>query len=349
MRAIGKFIQKLLTIIVILLILFTIGIFVYPQIADKTELDDKAVNFLAMQADKLVEETADGSNEGTEVGAIEESEDGEEEEAIFESEMITVSRPNDEVSIEEALKDDSRTQSWSAEEKEELKKVYGTILNWMGLGTHNLLFYEMKDVGGKEYYTFQVVDDFGDAFERLMYFDNDIKEVYWHDANGNLSVANSNDCIYSGKVQGQENVTYDSSDWKKVLDEYLKTMFDEQDRDKASTYVDNSCYYLASLSENNRKRFIEATDELQEEIITLSETYEEKKKSKTIDDYKWSYEILDTEEYVDEYDLDWVDVYIAFNLDVEQHDQTELMGEYYVVRLRDYAYGWRVASMSEDF
>lgn len=347
MRAIGKFIQKILTIIVILLILFTIGIFVYPQVADKTELDDKTVSFLAEQADKLVEETADGSDGEIEVGGTEVSEN--EEGNPSESEMITVSRPNDEASIEEAVKDDSRTQSWSAEEKEELKKVYGTILNWMGLGTHNLLFYEMKDVGGKEYYTFQVVDDFGDAFERLMYFDNDIKEVYWHDNNGNLSVANSNDCIYSGKVQGQENVSYDSSDWKKVLDEYLKVMFDEQDRDKASTYVDNSCYYLAALSENNRKRFIEATEELQEEIITLSETYEEKKKSKTIDDYKWSYEILDTEEYVDEYDLDWVDVYIAFNLDVEQHDQTELMGEYYVIRLRDYVYGWRVASMSEDF
>ena len=347
MRAIEKFIQKILTIIVILLILFTIGIFVYPQVADKTELDDKTVSFLAEQADKLVEETADGSDGEIEVGGTEVSEN--EEGNPSESEMITVSRPNDEASIEEAVKDDSRTQSWSAEEKEELKKVYGTILNWMGLGTHNLLFYEMKDVGGKEYYTFQVVDDFGDAFERLMYFDNDIKEVYWHDNNGNLSVANSNDCIYSGKVQGQENVSYDSSDWKKVLDEYLKVMFDEQDRDKASTYVDNSCYYLAALSENNRKRFIEATEELQEEIIALSEAYEEKKKSKTIDDYKWSYEILDTEEYVDEYDLDWVDVYIAFNLDVEQHDQTELMGEYYVIRLRDYVYGWRVASMSEDF
>lgn len=353
MKTIGKVIQKILTIIVILLILFTIGIFVYPQFADKTELDDKAVSFLAKQADKLVEETTEAYGEGEDVGAENDSEGGNAEDVLdgqeIEDEVINVSRPNDEASIEEAVKDDSRTQSWSQEEKEELKKVYGTILNWMGLGTHNLLFYEMKDVGGKEYYTFQVVDDFGDAFERLMYFDNDIKEVYWHDANGNLSVANSNDCIYSGKVQGQENVTYDSSDWKKVLDEYLKAMFDEQDREKADTYVDNSCYYLAALSENNRKRFIEATDELQEEIIVLSETYEEKKKSKTIDDYKWSYEILDTEEYVDEYDLDWVDVYIAFNLDVEQHDQTELMGEYYVVRLRDYAYGWRVASMSEDF
>jgi len=36
-------------------------------------------------------------------------------------------------------------------------------------------------------------------------------------------------------------------------------------------------------------------------------------------------------------------------LDVKQHGQTDLMGEYYVVRLRDYAYGWRVASFSEDY
>jgi len=247
------------------------------------------------------------------------------------------------------VQDDSRTQTWTAEEKEALKKVYGTILNWMGLGTHNLLFYEMKEFGGTEYYSFQVVDDFGDAFERLLFFDDAKKEVYWHEEDGDLIVANSEDCIYSGKVQGQENVSYDSSDWKKVMDEYLKAMYVEQDGDKASTYVDSSCYYLAALSENNRKRFIEATQELQDKIIAMSESYESQKKNKTIDDYTFSYEILDTETYVDEYDLDWVDVYIAFNLDVKQHGQTDLMGEYYVVRLRDYAYGWRVASFSEDY
>ena len=113
--------------------------------------------------------------------------------------------------------------------------------------------------------------------------------------------------------------------------------------------MDSSCYYLAALSENNRKRFIEATQELQGKIIEMSESYESQKKNKTIDDYAFSYEILDTEKYVDEYDLDWVDVYIAFNLDVKQHGETELMGEYYVVRLRDYPYGWRVASFSEDY
>ena len=344
MKKLGKLIQKILTIIVILLILATIGIFVYPSIANKTELDDKAVSFLAKQADKLVVETTEASNEGEEVGA----EDGiTDDDAIVEE--ITVSKPAGEASIEEAVRDDSRTQTWTAEEKEALKKVYGTILNWMGLGTHNLLFYEMKEFGGTEYYTFQVVDDFGDAFERLLFFDDAKKEVYWHEEDGDLIVANSEDCIYSGRVQGQENVSYDSSDWRKVMDEYLKAMYVEQDVDKASTYVDSSCYYLAALSENNRKRFIEATQELQAEIIEMSESYESQKKAKTIDDYSFGYEILDTEKYVDEYDLDWVDVYIAFNLDVKQHGQTELMGEYYVVRLRDYPYGWRVASFSEDY
>ena len=332
MKKLGKLVQKILTIIVVLLILGTIGIFVYPSIADKTELDDKAVSFLAKQADKLVEETTEASNEGEEVGT-EATVDGEIEEGDIITEEIVV----------------SRTQTWTAEEKEALKKVYGTILNWMGLGTHNLLFYEMKEFGGTEYYTFQVVDDFGDAFERLLFFDDAKKEVYWHEEDGDLIVANSNDCIYSGKVQGQENVSYDSSDWKKVMDEYLKAMYVEQDGDKASTYVDSSCYYLAALSENNRKRFIEATQELQGKIIEMSESYESQKKNKTIGDYAFSYEILDTEKYVDEYDLDWVDVYIAFNLDVKQHGETELMGEYYVVRLRDYPYGWRVASFSEDY
>lgn len=343
MKKLGKLIQKILTIIVVLLIIGTIGIFLYPKYADKTELDDKAVSFLAKQADKLVEETSEESNEGEEVGT-----DGAVEEEMIDEDII-VSKPADTVTIEDTAKDDSRTQMWTEEEKEELKKVYGTILNWMGLDPENLLFYEMKDIGGTEYYTFQVVDDFGDAFERLMYFDNAKKEMYWHEEDGDLMAANSNDCIYSGKVQGQENVSYDSSNWKTVLDQYMKVMFDEQDREKASTYVDSSCYYLANLSENSRKQFIEATQEIQEEIISLSEKYEAEKKAKTIDDYKWSYEILGTEEYVDEYDLDWVDVYIAFNLDVTQHKQTELLGEYYIVRLRDYAYGWRVASFNKDY
>jgi len=348
LKKLGKLVQKLLTIIVILLILGTIGIFVYPSIADKTELDDKAVSFLAKQADKLVEETTEAGGEGEEVGT-EAVMDGEIAQGDIITEEIVVSKPSDEASIDEVVQDDSRTQTWTAEEKEALKKVYGTILNWMGLGTHNLLFYEMKEFGGTEYYSFQVVDDFGDAFERLLFFDDAKKEVYWHEEDGDLIVANSEDCIYSGKVQGQENVSYDSSDWKKVMDEYLKAMYVEQDGDKASTYVDSSCYYLAALSENNRKRFIEATQELQDKIIAMSESYESQKKNKTIDDYTFSYEILDTETYVDEYDLDWVDVYIAFNLDVKQHGQTDLMGEYYVVRLRDYAYGWRVASFSEDY
>ena len=339
MRTIGRAIQKFLTIIVVLLILGTIGIFVYPSVAEKTELDDKAVSFLAKQADKLVEETTETTNEGEEVTA----------EGTVLTEEIIVSGQEERAPIEEVARDDSRTQTWTTVEKEALKKVYGTILNWMGLDEKNLLFYEMKEFGGKEYYAFQVVDDFGDAFERLLFFDDDRKEVYWHEEDGDLIVANSEDCIYSGKVQGQENVNYDSSDWRKVLDEYLKAMYVEQDSAKASTYVDSSCYYLARLSENNRKRFIDATQKLQEEIIEMSESYESQKKAKTIDDYKFSYEILDTEAYVDEYDLDWVDVYIAFNLDVKQHGETELMGEYYVVRLRDYAYGWRVASMSEDF
>ena len=344
MKKIGKLVQKILTIIVVLLILGTIGIFVYPSIADKTELDDKAVSFLAKQADKLVVETTEASNEGEEVGT-ETATDGEiSDEDIIVEEMV-VSKPADEASIDEVVQDDSRTQTWTADEKEALKKVYGTILNWMGLGTNNLLFYEMKEFGGTEYYTFQVVDDFGDAFERLLFFDDAKKEVYWHEEDGDLIIADSEDCIYSGRVQGQENVSYDSSDWNKVMDEFLKALYVEQDADKANTYVDSICYYLAALSDNNRKRFIEATQELQGKIIEMSESYESQKKNKTIDDYAFSYEILDTEKYVDEYDLDWVDVYIAFNLDVKQHGETELMGEYYVVRLRDYPY----ASFSEDY
>ncbi len=348
MKKLGKLVQKILTIIVVLLILGTIGIFVYPSIADKTEMDDKAVSFLAKQADKLVEETTEAGSEAEEVGT-EVNADGEMADEDNVIEEVVVSKPADGASIEEVVQDDSRTQTWTAEEKEALKKVYGTILNWMGLGTHNLLFYEMKEFGGTEYYTFQVVDDFGDAFERLLFFDDAKKEVYWHEEDGDLIIADSEDCIYSGRVQGQENVSYDSSDWNKVMDEFLKALYVEQDADKARTYVDSSCYYLAALSENNRKRFIEATQELQGKIIEMSESYESQKKNKTIDDYAFSYEILDTEKYVDEYDLDWVDVYIAFNLDVKQHGETELMGEYYVVRLRDYPYGWRVASFSEDY
>ena len=93
MKKLGKLVQKILTIIVILLILGTIGIFVYPSIADKTELDDKAVSFLAKQADKLVEETTEVSNEGEEVGT-EVTVDGGIEDGDIITEEITLSSAN---------------------------------------------------------------------------------------------------------------------------------------------------------------------------------------------------------------------------------------------------------------
>ena len=129
MKKLGKLVQKILTIIVVLLILGTIGIFVYPSIAGKTDLDDKAVSFLAKQADKLVEETTEAGSEGEEVGT-EVNADGEmaDEDSVIEE--VVVSKPADGASIEEVVQDDSRTQTWTAEEKEALKKVYGTILKY---------------------------------------------------------------------------------------------------------------------------------------------------------------------------------------------------------------------------
>ena len=115
MRTIGRAIQKFLTIIVILLILGTIGIFVYPSVADKTELDDKAVAFLAKQADKLVEETTEDTNEGEEVGKEDTFDSTTETEEIF------ISTPTGKTTVDDMVRDDSRTQTWTAEEKDELK------------------------------------------------------------------------------------------------------------------------------------------------------------------------------------------------------------------------------------
>ncbi len=365
MKKIGKGIQKLLSIIVVLLILGTIGIFAYPAIADKTELDDKAVSFLAKQADKIEWETEEettlvNAEESTsELEAGDSVEDNSpvqlianEQETPTIEEVVVGSNSNkgkDSSNNTENPKDDSRAQNWSQEEKEALKKVYGTILNWMGLEEKNLLFYEMEDLNGTEYYAFQVVDDFGDAYERLLYFDDAAKSMYWHETNGSLVSASAADCIYSGVVEGKREVDYDDSTWGGVLDRYMKTMFELKDRERADMYVDNTCYYLALLSESNRKRFLNSTPEIQEKIISLSESLEEQKTKKVIDDYSWEYKILDTETYIDEFDMDWVDVYIEFNVDVTQHGEKDLMGDYYCVRLRDYEYGWRVASMSDDY
>lgn len=369
MKKIGKGIQKLLSIIAVLLIIGTIGIFVYPVIEDKTELDDKAVSFLAKQADKLeweTEEATEGmdSLEAEMSKVDEEMDDSENTEGEDGSPVQLIENEQEDPTIEEVVantagtassgdtevkKDDSRAQTWSQEEKEALKKVYGTILNWMGLEEKNLLFYEMEELNGTEYYAFQVVDDFGDAYERLMYFDDATDSMYWHEKTGNLVSASSADCIYSGVVEGKKEVDYEDSSWDAVLDRYMKTMFELQDREKADTFVDNTCYYLARLSENNRKRFLNSTPEIQEKIISLSESLEEQKSKKTIDDYSWKYQVLDKETYIDEFDMDWIDVYIAFDVDVTQHGEKDLMGGYYCVRLREYEYGWRVASMSEDY
>ena len=71
MKKIGRFIQKILRIVIILLILGTICIFVYPKVADQTEVDDKVVNFLAEKTAPTIE--------GGEVGTENQGEDSTEE------------------------------------------------------------------------------------------------------------------------------------------------------------------------------------------------------------------------------------------------------------------------------
>lgn len=337
MKKIGRAITKFLGIIIFLLVLATIGIFVYPKIADGTDVDDKVVSFLAEHAPgPVADENVSGNNMGTEVGV-----------GISGNDIPTeVILPEKEVEVQ--VQDDSRTQTWSEEEKKALKTAYNTVLHKMGFGTNNLLFYEMKNLDGDTYYSFQVVDDFGNAYEDILLYDPDNSNVYWHDKKGNLDYAYSTDSIFSGKIEGNKDVDYKDDSWKTVMNGYMDAILKERDNDKASTYVDSSCYYLAKLSELNRDSFVDATIENQEFLIEEADDVEARRKSKNIDSYEWSYEIYDTEEYIDEYNMDWIEVYITVDLDISSDDEEDAYRNYYCVHLREYEYGWRVAAFTEE-
>lgn len=336
MKKIGRFIQKILGIVIILLILGTIGIFVYPKVADQTDVDDKVVNFLAEQTNPTVE--------GGEVGAEGTTEDSTEEiSTIVENEVIL---PEKEVEVQ--YKDSYLVQTLSDEEKKALKTAYNTVLHKMGLTSDNLRFYEMKTYDGVDYYAFQVVDDFGGAYHDLLFYNPNNYNVYWHDGDGYLANAYSTDSIFSGTIAGNKEVEYEDDSWEKVFTGYLNAILNERSEERASTYVDSSCYYLAKLSEMNRDSFVDATKENQTFLIEEGESLEERKKSKKIDKYKWNYEIYESEDYIDEYDMDWKEVHIALDLDVTAHGETEHFGEYYCVYLREYEYGWRVAAFTKE-
>ena len=334
MKKIGRAITKFLGIIVLLLILGTIGIFVYPKFADNTEVDDKVVSFLAKHAP--------GPIEGEEVG----TENNEPNEVLEPSTVSEIVLPQKEVEVQ--IKDDSRTQTWSDEEKKALKSAYNTVLHKMGYNTENLLFYEMKNVDGNTYYSFQVLDDFGNAYEDILLYDPDKNNVYWHDKKGNLNYAYSTDSIFSGVVEGNKDVEYEDNEWKKVMEGYMEAILKERNSEKATTYIDSSCYYLAKLSEMRREDFVDATIENQAFLITEAIEVEDRKKSKNIDSYEWSYEIYETEEFIDEYNLDWVEAHITVDLDISSDDEEDAFRNYYCVHLREYEYGWRVAAFTEE-
>ena len=125
MKKIGRFIQKILFIIIFLLILATIGIFLYPKIADKTKIDDKVVSFLANKTSPTIE--------GGEVGAEGSDETStQEDNNLSENEISSeVIFPEKEVEVE--YKDSYLVQTLSDEEKKELKTAYNTVLHKMGL------------------------------------------------------------------------------------------------------------------------------------------------------------------------------------------------------------------------
>ena len=338
MKKIGRFIQKILGVIIFLLILGTIGIFVYPKFADQTDVDDKVVNFLAERTSPTVE----GGEVGTESSTETNTEEGSIEDEIS-SEVIL---PEKEVEVQ--YKDSYLVQTLSDEEKKALKTAYNTVLHKMGLSSNNLRYYEMKTYDGEDYYAFQVVDDFGGAYQDLLLYNPANNNTYWHDEDGYLDRAYSTDSIFSGTVAGNKEVEYEDDSWEKVFTGYMNAILNERDEDKASTYVDSSCYYLAKLSEMNRDSFVDATKENQTFLIEEGESLEERKKSKKIDKYEWDYEIYDSEDYIDEYDMDWKEIHIALDLDVTAHEENEHFGEYYCVYLREYEYGWRVAAFTKE-
>ncbi len=328
MKKIGRFIQKIAFILIFLLILCTIAIFLYPKIADKTNVDDQIVQFLSTQASSTESEAPEIITISENDPFIEESPAEEDSTVVYEDSYLA--------------------QTLSDEEKKAINTAYNTVLHKMQLHPDNLRFYETKDYDGTDYYTFQVLDDFGGAYPDLLYYNPSNYNVYWHNEDGFLARANSTDSIFSGTVAGNKDVTYEDNTWEKVFNGYMQALLTDCSEEKASSYVDSSCYYLAKLSEANRDTFVDATKENQTFLIEKGESLQDRKDSKKIDSYKWEYRILSSEEYIDEYDMDWKEVHISVDLDVTAHKQTDQYRDYYCVHLREYEYGWRIAALTKE-
>lgn len=325
MKKLGKGIIKIFCFLTVLLILVTAGLLLYPKYSEKLGLEEK-VNEILKDKEQESEETASA--------VLNEAETQTESETEEHWEQST-----------EADKKEEFPQLTKAQQ-DDIHNAYLNILSTMGYHDDAVLFYEIKKIGDKDYYAFQVLDGERNAFEYLLLSEINTKTLYWCDSNGSLGNARPTDVLYTSNKPGKINVAYDDRDWKTVLNGYMSALLEKRNLEEAEGYRDDSYFYATAMSEKERKKNIDEAVDCQKELVDEVQQLQNQKDKGQLLSCKTDYKILKEGEREDAEGAVWKEVTIQVTLSGEKEKEIEQEDYSYLVSLRRYDYGWRIATLN---
>ena len=314
MKKAGNTIIKIFCGLTVILIIITAGILLYPKYAEKLGLEDRVQDFCS--------ETEQTTEEMTEETSQEEMQE-----------------PVKELPVE------TEKPELSGEQQDAIHEAYKNIIQTMQYDEESVLFYKIMEVNDRSYYAFQIIDGEGDTFEYLLLSDTENRKLYWCDSNNQLGDARSTDVLYSADREGKVEAAYEDDSWEKVLEGYMKALLEQKDLELAESYVDFSYYYKTRMSEKERKKNIEGAIANQGKLVGLLKDLDQQKEDGKLLKYDVIRKTEKTEEMADEEGATWMDVSVHVTLSEEKRDRIEKEELHYLVSLRRYPYGWRVATL----
>lgn len=321
MKKLGKAVGRFLTVIIALLVLGTVGILLYPKYGEQLGLEEKVAEIFPDSTEVAEDETV--TDEKTEVSTEEHWEASTEEK--------TVDKPK-----------------LSRKQQEEIHRAYENIIKTMGYDKDAVLFYDRKTINNKDYWAFQIIDGEGNTFEYLLLSEINTNILYWCDSDNQIGQARSTDVLYSSNPEGKEEVSYKDDTWEDVFKAYMTALLENANLEEAESYRDSSYYYKARVSEIERKKNVEEAFENQKALVDALKEMQKQKETGRLLSIDAKYEVLEQEEMEDEEGASWIDISVHVKLLGEKRDEIQQEDFYYIVSLRRYDYGWRVATIIRE-
>jgi len=320
LRSILKFLYGIIAIAVIL----TVAILLYAQFGPgKQKLKPEDI-----EASQELNQTPSGENVNTE--------------------NSTEVKPEDETTDRNTSGDISNLTGDVPQEPQPWTTAYNELLDTYDLRENCLTYYKDMNITGEDYHTFRVWDD-GEAWESLLVYNKDSKEVHFYTPDGYLQKVYKND--FAGiKVYVEPTKDADGKSWRDVMEEYVTAVFSQADENKANGLVDLGYYYESEIYKPNNKgkRSAEAFLLLQERIIAISAQNLKDAKGEGLTDYAIIPTVTDIRESSDETGAPIVDCLIELTATYKVNGiQESEYADQMRLTLRKYSVGWRVIWMGE--